>query len=156
MAKARTKSKGFSAWVVYWIVREDKVSKMTGTVITLLPRRYSTDTIQKIVEGLYAAYAYTYSGQEHFARTRSKFRNPLSRTTFEGKVIIGENPGLIAVLATDIAVKVDASGINQTISWTDPDSYEHARKSPYYRKVASGAFHKYAFNYNTHVQSQVS
>jgi hypothetical protein len=65
----RTRTKGFRAWLVRWYIRGDKVTKDTGTVITLLPSRYSTDTVKKIVEALYSAYALTYDGQAEVCKT---------------------------------------------------------------------------------------
>jgi hypothetical protein len=148
----RTRTKGFRAWLVRWYIREDKVAKNTGTVITLLPSRYSTDTVKRIVEALYSAYALTYDGQANYARRRQ----PRAEVTFDSKIVINENPGLLAVLATEITVDVDRSGINQTISWRDPDSFVPRSGSPWYEKVASGAQHRIGFNYMRYVQSSDS
>lgn len=148
----RSRTKGFRAWLVRWYIREDKVAKDTGTVITLLPFRYSTDTVKRIVEALYSAYALTYDGQANYARRRQ----PRAEVTFDQKVTINKNPGLLAVLATEITVDVDRSGINQTISWRDPDSFAPCVGYPYYEKVASGGQHRIGFNYMRYVQSSDS
>ena len=82
------RKKRFRAWVVYWNIREDKIEKQTGTVVTLLPSRYSTDTVAKIIEALYCAYAFTYDGQFGYLMRRNRGED-LSRTTFDGRVEIG-------------------------------------------------------------------
>jgi len=142
--------------VVYWYIREDKVAKSTGTVVTLLPSRYSTDTVAKIVEALYCAYAFTYDGQFGYLMDRNRGET-LSRRTFDGRVEIGRNPGLNAVLAEDVSVEVVSMGGNeQIISWTDPDYYEPTLEQPRLRKVGSGGFHRLKFNYLKYVQNEVS
>ena len=146
------RTKGFPAWLVRWYIREDKVAKNTGTIITLLPSRYSTDTVKKIVEALYSAYALTYDGQAEFARRH----RPRAEVSFDQKISINENPGLVAVRATEIKVDVDTSGINQTISWLDPDSLVPCSGSPWYKKVASGSRHHIGFDYMRYVQSSDS
>jgi hypothetical protein len=70
--------------------------------------------------------------------------------------VIGENPGLTAVLATDVFVQCDTSGLNQTISWTDPDVYEPTYEAPRYKLVSPGARHHFAFNYHTHEQEDLA
>jgi hypothetical protein len=146
------RTKGFRAWLVRWNIREDKVAKNTGTVITLLPSRYSTDTVKRIVEALYAAYALTFDGQANFARRHQ----PRAEVSFDQKISINENPGLLAVLATEIKVDVDISGINQTISWRDPDTFVPSSDPPRYKKIASGSQHRIGFNYMSYIQSSDS
>ena len=137
-------------------MREDKIVKQTGTVITLLPSRYSTDTVGKIIEALYCAYALTYDGQFGYLMNRNRGED-LSRTTFDGRVEIGSNPGLNAVLAEDVSVEVvSTAGHKQIISWTDPDYYEPTQAQPRFRKVGSGEFHKLEFDYEQHVQNEVA
>jgi len=149
------RKKRFRAWVVYWHIREDKVEKRTGTVITLLPSRYSTDTVAKIVEALYCAYAFTYDGQFGYIMDRNRGEY-LSRRTFGG-IEIGRNPGLNAVLAADVSVEVvSTDGNKQIISWTDPDYYEPTLEHPGFRKVGSECFHKLEFDYLTYVQNEVT
>lgn len=148
------RKKKFRAWVVRWCIREDKVKKSTGTVITLLPSRYGPETVRKIVEALYCAYACTYDGQAEYGRSRSK-DDSLSQTTFDGRVEIGQSPGLSAVLAEDVSVKV-ISPLRQIISWTDPDYYEPTLEQPRFRKCGSGEFHKLEFNYSDYAQTEVT
>jgi hypothetical protein len=150
------RKKRFRAWVVHWDIREDKVAKCTGTVITLLPSRYATRTVAKIIEALYCAYAFTYDGQFGYLVNRNKGKR-LSRETFDGRVVIGENPGLSAVLAEDVSVEIiSTDGNKQIISWTDPDYYEPTRGEPRVRKVGSGQFHKLEFDYLKYVQKELS
>ncbi len=146
----------FRAWVVYWYIREDKVAKSTGTVITLLPSRYSTDTVGKIVEALYCAYAHTYDGQFGYIVDRNRGER-LSRRSFDGRVEIGKNPGLNAVLAEDVCIEnVSSSGNTQIISWTDPDHYEPTLEQPRFRKVGDGQFHKLQFDFLNYVQTPIT
>ena len=150
------RKKRFRAWVVYWNIREDKIAKQTGTVVTLLPSRYSTDTVGKIIEALYCAYAFTYDGQFGYIVDRNRVKK-LSQETFDGRVEIGRNPGLSAVLAEDVSVEVvSTDGNKQIISWTDPDYYEPTQAPPCVRKVGSGQFHKLEFDYQQYVQNEVA
>lgn len=146
----------FKAWVVYWYIRGDKVAKSTGAVVTLLPSRYSTDTVAKVVEALYCAYALTYDGQFGYIVDRNRGER-LSRLSFDGRVEIGRNPGLNAVLAEDVCIEnIGSSGNTQTISWTDPDHYEPTLEQPRSRKVGDGQFHKYQFDFLNYVESRVT
>ena len=136
--------------------RRGQIAKQTGTVVTLLPSRYSTDTVAKIIEALYCGYALTYDGQFGYPM-RSNGGEDLSRTTFDGRVEIGTNPGLNAVLAEDVSVEVvSTAGHKQIISWTDPDYYEPTGAQPPVRKVGSGQFHNLEFDYQQYVQSEVA
>ena len=143
----RARTKGFQAWLVRWYIRGDKVPKKTGTVITLLPYNYSRDTVRRIVEALYSAYTQTFDGQANYARRRQ----PRAEITFDGEVKINKNPGLLAVLATEI--KIDCDGMKQTISWRDPDSFAPCLGYPYYQKVASGAQYRIGFDFDHYVQT---
>ncbi len=150
------RKKRFRAWVVYWNIREDKIPKQTGTVVTLLPSRYAPDTVAKIIDALYCAYAFTYDGQFGYLMRRNRGED-LSRRTFDGGVEIGSNPGLKAVLAEDVSVEVvSTDGTKQIISWTDPDYYEPTVVQPRIRKVGSGQFHKLEFDYQQYVQNKVA
>jgi hypothetical protein len=138
---------------VYWNIREDKVEKRTGTVITLLPSRSSANTVGKIIEALYCAYALTYDGQFGYIMGRNRGEK-LWQHTLNGGVEIDRNPGLNAVLA-DVSVEVvSTDGSKQIISWTDPDYYEPTQ--PPVRRVGSGQFHKLEFDYQQYVQNAVA
>lgn len=145
----RTHAKGFRAWLVRWSLREDKVAKNTGTVITLLPSRFSTDMVKRITEALYSAYVLPYDALKHYARRRQ----PRAEAEFDLRVVtINENPGLPAVLATDIKIQCD--GMRQTISWREPDSF--ALQSGSLQKIAEGAQHRVEFDFGCRVQSSDS
>ncbi len=144
----------FRAWVVFWTIGENKVNKSTGTVVTLLPYRFGIDTVRIIVEALYAAYALPFSRQEDYVRHLGK-KQSISRRTFDGKVSIDKNPGLMAVLATDVRIEVDSSGLNQIISWTNPDTLEPSNEEPYFKTVSTGARRKFRFNYHTLEQERL-
>lgn len=132
------------------------MAKSTGTVITLLPSRYSATTVGKIVEALYCAYSLTYDGQFGYIMGRNR-GDRLSRRAFNGCVEIGENPGLNAVLADDVCIEnVSTSGNTQIISWTDPDYYEPTLEQPGFRKVGPGQYHKLKFDYLNYVQTPVA
>lgn len=134
-----------------WANREDKVEKRTGTVICLLPSRYDTKTVRRIVEAIYSSYVYSYEGHLDYACFRNRNKNPLSNVTFDSRVVIPENPGLMAVLAEDVVVESNTSGIVQTISWTDPDFCEPGRNGPV--KTQDGAFHSLKFDFFKHEQT---
>lgn len=81
------------------------------------------DTVAKIIEALYCAYAFTYDGQFGYLAGRNRGEH-LARETVNS-VEIGRNPGLNAVLAEDVSVEVLSNdGNKQVISWTDSDYYE--------------------------------
>jgi len=150
------RKKRFKAWVVYWYIREDKVAKTTGTVITLLPNRYSIDTVTKIVEALYCAYTQTYDGQFGYIVGRGRGKR-VSRRTFDRRVEIPENPGLTAVLAEDVCIENDSSsGNTQIISWTDPDYYEGIAEHPRIRKVGDGQRHKLKFDFFNYEETNLA
>ena len=124
-------------------------------MITLLPSRYSADTVGRIIEALYCAYALTYDGQFGYIRGRNRGER-LVQGTFAGRVEIGTNPGLNAVLAEDVCVQVvSRDGKEQSISWTDPDYYE-ARGTQRPVRLGPGQFHKLKFDYRQNVQNEVA
>ena len=145
IAKQRKLKNGYRAWVVYWAIREDKVGKDTGTVICLLPWMYTRDAVGKIVEAIYSSYVYTYTGHLDYACFRKRRKNPLARRRFDERVVIGENPGLVAELAEDVVVESNASGLLQTISWKGPDFYEPGLGGPI--KVQDGSRWSFTFDF---------
>lgn len=144
-SKRKKARHGRRAWVILWANREDKVEKRTGTVICLLPSTYDTKTVRRIVEAIYCCYVYSYEGHLDYACFRKRNKNPLSQVTFDSRVIIPENPGLVAVLADDVVVESNTSGILQTISWTYPDFYEPGPNGPV--KTQNGTFRSLTFDF---------
>jgi hypothetical protein len=114
------KSKGIKAWVVRWDLREDKVDKQTGTVVCLLPGRYSPERVRDILDGIYLAYVKAFEGHVAFAKNQ-KARNRLLAEVghYTCFVSVDKNPGLVAELCTGVHVRSEKQ--KQTLVWTTPE-----------------------------------
>jgi hypothetical protein len=141
------KTKGISAWVVKWNLREDKVEKPTGTIVCLLPWRYSPKRVRDILDGIYLAYVKTFEEHMTYAKSQRE-RNPLlAKVEFcSCFVSVGKNPGLHASLCTGVVVT--SKKMSQTITWTTPEIWHRDERGMVVEKIL-GERLSYTFDFTT-------
>jgi hypothetical protein len=141
------KPKGISAWVVWWNLREDKVEKLTGTVVCLLPRRFSPKRVRDILDGIYLAYIKTFDGHLTYARHQTSHK-PLLAELGRGSpsVFVGRNPGLHAALCT--GVHVTSKKMSQTLFGTTPEIWRRDDRGSVVEKIPGDKL-SYTFDFTT-------
>jgi len=138
------KTKGITAWVVFWSMREDKVDKRTGTIVCLLPRRYSPKRVRDILDGIYLSYIKTFDGHLEFATSQTEKSPMLAEISRYSDVYVSKNPGLHAWLCH--GVKVSSKKMVQTITWTTPTNYRRNDRHEIVEEIP-GKTYRYTFDF---------
>ena len=137
------KKRGKRAWLVYWTGREDRIDKRTGTIVCILPWRYSVTRVQDIVEGIYLAYWHSFPDQFEFATRQNRSRQRIAELC-PGGVFVGKNPGLFASLCEDVCVA--SKKRIQELTWTTLPIYRRNGRHEIIEEIA-GTPNRYVFDF---------
>jgi hypothetical protein len=111
------KEKTGHCWVVRW--RLERKSSTLHDFLQILPWRWK---VEKVKEYLYSLY-YNSPTRPVAERTdwmNSKIRTGLLVIEEEKRVIVGDDPFLVANLVADFSITYEAQSVVETLSYTEP------------------------------------
>ena len=110
------------AWLISWEWSGDH-AKVENPFVALLSYRYSGDTIRKFLERLYVIHTSDICLQIGYARNEKNYPYPaefvkLNGVPFDGEIICGHNPFLLARRVYDFHCHTDEYG-EKRLAWTE-------------------------------------
>jgi len=119
-------------WLVTWEWDGDS-TRVVDRVAAVLDNRYSSQSVARFVEFLYARATSNVKELLHYARHRknnpyqAKIGITINDISHGDRIVCGANPYLYARFASNFSVNDDVSNELEIVSWTEPDSYKFTK-----------------------------